>query len=108
MGNYPGDPNLDISDITASKSVIRFSVLTTIFVDTKASLFPSREQLCKGILLIQDLFAKLGMEIHIGTKKLNKDTQEIEWKASKTECVFSPPPASSIPGPTKKKREKKM
>ena len=32
------------------------------------------------------------MEIHIGTKDLNKDTKEIEWKASETECVFFPSP----------------
>ena len=68
----------NISDSIASKSVILFCVLATIFVDNKAALFPSREQLCKGILLIQDIFAKLGMEIHIGTKKLNKSTKEIK------------------------------
>ena len=82
----------NISESIASKSVITYSVLAIIFVDDKAALVPSREQLCKGILLIQDLFAKLGMGIHIGTKKLNTDTKEIEWKVAKTKCVFFPPP----------------
>ena len=34
------------------------------------------------------------MEMHIGAKQLNKETNEVEWKASNTECIFFSQPAS--------------
>jgi hypothetical protein len=81
-----------VSKSTAPKSVIACIILATLFADNKAALFPSRKYLCKGLLLLQELFTRLGIEMHIREKRLDKKTNEVEWKASKTECVFFPPP----------------
>ena len=77
---------------TKSNILATFSLIWTIFVDDKSALFTSIEQLCKGILLIQKLFTDLGMEMHIGKQKFNGKTNEHEWKASNTECIFFPLP----------------
>ena len=57
---------------------IIFKIIATIYVDDTAVVFTSRNQLCKGMSLIQKLFQYTGIEIHTG-----KCTKE-----SKTECVF--------------------
>lgn len=72
-----------------------FEVLQILYVDDGAFIFNSRQDLIRGVNLINAIFKKFGMEMHIGRN----------GKASKTECIFFPPPgffdqpelASSVP-----------
>ena len=54
-----------------------------MYVDDGAFTFEDRDQLTRGLNLIYQQFARFGLEMHIGKGK----------KASKTECVFFPPPS---------------
>jgi hypothetical protein len=76
----------DIAKCHKSPTVISFIVDLAIYVDDIAVAFPSREQLEKGIRIIQSIFTSLGMEMHIGEK-----TSETTWGESKTECLYIPP-----------------
>ena len=62
-----------------------FIVDLTIYVDDTAIVFTSRDQLEKGVRLIQEIFKSLGMEMHIGKK-----TGETTFDESKTECLYVP------------------
>ena len=53
-----------------------------LYVDDGAFTFEDQDQLTRGLNLIYQHFAKFGLEMHIVKRK----------KASKTECVFFPPP----------------
>ena len=53
-----------------------------MYVDNGAFTFEDRDQLTRGANLIYQDFVKFGLEMHRGKGK----------KASKTECVFFPPP----------------
>ena len=53
-----------------------------LYVDDGAFPFEDREQLTHGLSLIYSHFTRFGLEMHVGR----------ENKASKTECVFFPPP----------------
>ena len=53
-----------------------------LYVNDGAFTFEDRDQLRRGPNLIYQHFAKFGLDMHIGKGK----------KASKTECVFFPPP----------------
>ena len=58
-----------------------------MYVDDMAIPFANRQQLCKGMPLVQQLLSDLGLEMHIG-KRIGENT----YKVSKTECVFFSPP----------------
>ena len=53
-----------------------------LYVDDEAFIFATREQLKTGMNLIYYQFKKFRLEMHTGRGS----------KASKTDCVFSPPP----------------
>ena len=53
-----------------------------LYVDDGAFTFEDRNQLTRGLTLIYHHFTRFGLEMHVGKGK----------KASKTECVFFPPP----------------
>ena len=57
-----------------------FKVLQILYLDDGAFIFSSREDLIKGVTLINSLFKTFGLEMHIGRNN----------KASKTECIFFP------------------
>ncbi|MCP4745472.1 MAG: hypothetical protein GY874_04910 [Desulfobacteraceae bacterium] len=59
-----------------------FNILQILYIDDGAFIFNSRKDLIKGVNLINDMFKKFGLEMHIGRN----------GKASKTECIFFPPP----------------
>ena len=59
-----------------------FALFCVLYVDDRAFTFEDRDQLTRGINLIYQHFTRFGLEMHIGKGK----------KASKTECVFFPPP----------------
>ena len=64
------------------KEGIVFKIMQILYLDDGAFIFDSRSDLIKGVKLIDSLFKKFGMEMHVG-----KDE-----KASKTECIMFPPP----------------
>ena len=86
----------NVKKCSRSNSLISFNVDYTIYVDDKALPFVSREQMCKGLPLVQAIFKRLGMEMHVGslTEKLNDETGMTEKiiEESKTECTFFHPP----------------
>jgi hypothetical protein len=59
-----------------------FKVLQILYLDDGAFVFASREDMIRGVTLINSLFKSFGLEMHIGKNN----------KASKTECIFFPPP----------------
>jgi len=81
----------DIKACSKSFTLVLLHIILTIYVDDTAVVFTSREQLCKGLPLIQKAFADLGLEMHIGkeVEKVDEETGEpkVVRKASKTECV---------------------
>ena len=83
----------NVTKCAKSETIVKFKVNFTIYVDDKALPFVSRSQLCKGIPLVQALFKRLGMEMHIGHRveetNINRDIVE-KILDSKTECVFFP------------------
>ena len=58
------------------------ALFCVLYVDDGAFTFEDRDQLTRGLNLIYQHFTRFGLEMHIGKGK----------KASKTECVFFPPP----------------
>ena len=58
------------------------TLLCVIYVDDGAFTFEDRDQLTRGLNLIYQHFTRFGLEVHVSKGK----------KASKTECVFLPPP----------------
>ena len=64
------------------KDGIIFKVMQILYLDDGAFVFSSREDLITGVTLINSLFKKFGLEMHIGRNN----------KSSKTECIFFPPP----------------
>ena len=82
FGNSIGQPlGHELSKMRLADGVI-FKVLQILYLDDGAFIFSSREDLIKGVTLINSLFKTFGLEMHI--RKNNK--------ASKTECIFFPPP----------------
>lgn len=84
-------------EIIVNDQHISFHVNTTIYVDDMAVPFTSREQLMKGSPIIQSIFSKLGMEVHVGKEEevIDENTGErktVITKKSKTECVWYPAP----------------
>ena len=68
-----------------------FIVDNLIYVDNLDVSFTTREQIYKGVQLLQTIFDDIGLEIHIGKRVevINEDGQKEEIiKASKTECSF--------------------
>ena len=51
-------------------------------MDDGALLFEDRDQLTRGLSLIYSYFTRFSLDMHVGRGE----------KASKTECVFFPPP----------------
>ena len=74
-------------NITKSTTLTFVQVLLAMYVDDMAIPFANRQQLCKGMPLVQQLLSDLGLEMHIG-KRIGENT----YKVSKTECVFFSPP----------------
>ena len=77
----------DIGKLTGHKvkTLSQGNVLTlfcVLYVDGGAFPFEDCLQLELGLSLIQNHFVKFGLEMHIGRGN----------KASKTECIFFPPP----------------
>jgi hypothetical protein len=68
-----------------SKTLTSYEILQCLYVDDGTFPFGSREDLKQGMNLIFHHFSRFGLEMHIGR----------ESTASKTECVFFPPPSSS-------------
>ena len=64
-----------------------FEIIQTLFVDDGAFVFESRNDLARGLELIQKVFAMFGLEMHTG---------KIRGK-SKTECMFIPAPQFFTP-----------
>ena len=60
------------------------ALFCVLYVDDGAFTFEDRDQLTRGLNLIYQHFTRFELEMHIGK----------ENKASKTECVFFPPPGS--------------
>jgi hypothetical protein len=83
----------NLKKCSKSNTLVTFCVNFTIYVDEKAVPFVSRQQLCKGLPLIQKLFTRLGMEMHIGSSEEQNDNGILvkKTKDSKTECVFFAP-----------------
>ena len=74
------------------------ALLCVLYVDKGSFTFEDRDQLTRGMNLIYQHFTRFGLEMHIGKRK----------KASKTECVFFPPPGflrQKLNLSTKKKEE---
>jgi hypothetical protein len=59
-----------------------FKILQILYIDDGVFFFNSRSDLIKGVNLINKVFKNFGLEMHIGQN----------GKASKTECIFFPPP----------------
>ena len=82
----------NVKKCSKSRAIIIFCIIATVYVDDTAVPFTSRDQLRKGLAIIQQLFKDLGMEMHVGNtiEKANKETGESETKMkdSKTECIF--------------------
>ena len=73
------------ADRTQGKQILQKKLLTlfyVLYVDDIDFPFEDRLQLELGLSLIHNHFVKLGLEMHIGRGS----------KASKTECIFFPPP----------------
>ena len=64
------------------KEGLTFSILQILYLDDGAFIFESRNDLIRGVKLINSLFKKIGMEMHVGKN----------GKASKTECIWFPAP----------------
>ena len=60
-----------------------FDLFCMLYVDNRALFFEYSTNIEKGITLLSDQFSRFGLEMHIGTRKKN----------SNTECVFSLPPS---------------
>ena len=78
-----------LQDLTAVE------IFQCLYVDDGAFIFNSRADMTRGLALLYRHFGRLGMEMHIGRRT----------SASKTECVFFPPPGffdsclPSLPAP---------
>ena len=60
-----------------------FDMLQILYLDDEAFIFACREDLIKGIKMIDKQFKKFGMEMHVGQNE----------KESKSECMSIPPQA---------------
>ena len=58
------------------------ALFCVLYVDNSALTFEECDQLTQGLTLIYYHFTRFGLEMHVGEGK----------SASKTECVFFPPP----------------
>ena len=65
-----------------SPSLTAQEIFQCLYVDDGAFIFGSRDDLARGLNLVYEHFARFGLEMHIGRGD----------SASKTECVFFPPP----------------
>ncbi len=65
-----------------SRLLTAHEIFQCLYVDDGAFPFDSRESLKKGMNLVFNHFARFGLEMHIGQG----------GEASKTECIFFPPP----------------
>ena len=69
-------------DRTGLNKGIIFKILQILYLDDGAFVFESRNDLIKGVNVINSLFKRIGMEMHVG--KNGKDL--------KTECIWFPAP----------------
>ncbi len=65
-----------------SRELNAVEILQCLYVNDGAFIFKSREDMTRGLALLYRHFGRLGLEMHIGRRTT----------ASKTECVFFPPP----------------
>ena len=65
-----------------SRSLTALEIFQCLYVDDGAFVFATRGEMAKGLNLVYEHFARLGLEMHIGR----------DGTASKTECVFFPSP----------------
>jgi len=84
-------------EIIVNDQHVSFHVNTTIYVDDAAVPFTSRKQLMKGLPIVQSIFSKLGMEVHVGkeeevTDENTGESKTVLTKKSKTEVVWFPAP----------------
>ena len=61
-----------------------FKIMQILYLDDGAFIFETRNELIKGVNIINSLFKKFGMEMHVGRNE----------KASKTECIMFPAPGA--------------
>ena len=57
-----------------------FEIMQILYVDDGAFFFNTREEMIRGLELIRKVFARLGLEMHLGS----------DGKASKTEAMYIP------------------
>ena len=77
----------DVDKLTGHKKKIfqqdtLLALFCVLYVDNGTFAFQDHDQLTRGLNLIYQHFTRFGLEMHVGKGK----------KASKTECVFFPPP----------------
>ena len=65
-----------------SRELTAVEILQCLYVDDGAFIFQTRDDMQRGLALLYRQFSRLGLEMHIGRGTT----------ASKTECVFFPPP----------------
>ena len=76
VGKHTGHKKNNFEQVTL------LDLLCVLYVDNRAFTFEDRDQLTRGLNLIYQHFTRFGLEMYIRKVK----------KASKTECVFFPPP----------------
>ena len=65
-----------------SRDLTAVDILQCLYVDDGAFIFNSRADMTRGLTLLCSHFGRLGLEMHIGRGTV----------ASKTDCMFFPPP----------------
>ena len=60
-----------------------------LYIDDGAFIFNTREEATRGVALIKEVFARFGLEMHVGEGE----------KMSKTEMMYVPPPSFYQNGP---------
>jgi len=75
-----------------SDGTIDFTILLLMYCDDMAIPFSSRDEMIKGMLMVQQLLSDLGLQMHVGKPIGTNDDGSIKYDVSKTEFTFYPPP----------------
>ena len=73
-------------DRSGYKEGIVFKSMQILYLDDGAFIFNSRNDLIKGVNIINLLFKQIGMEMHVGKNE----------KVSKIECIWFPAPGNLV------------
>ena len=84
-------------EVMVNDQHISFKVNATIYVDDAAVPFPSRIQVERGLPIVEAIFSRLGMEVHVGEEEevideITGERKVVLTKKSKTEVVWFPAP----------------